>query len=86
MNGSIRDNILTGAEYDELWYNTIIRACVLDIDMRQWPEGDSTIIGSKGIKLSGGQKQRIVSIPARQPSDPELTSLTVCCSSAVFSS
>lgn len=61
INGSIRDNIIVGTKFDATWYSSVVQACALDIDLRQMPEGDLTVVGSKGVKLSGGQKQRIVS-------------------------
>lgn len=60
-SGSIRANIVAESEYDELWYQSVVRACALDIDISRLSHGDLTIVGSKGVKLSGGQKQRIVS-------------------------
>ena len=61
MNGSIRDNIVAGtsSEFDEEWYTAICHACVLDVDFCQMPQGDFTLVGSKGVKMSGGQRQRI---------------------------
>lgn len=61
INGSITDNITAGtrSEFDSDWYRTVCRACALDIDFRQLPDGDSTVVGSKGVKMSGGQRQRI---------------------------
>ncbi|ROW15668.1 hypothetical protein VPNG_02110 [Cytospora leucostoma] len=59
FNGSIRDNVLAMSEYDDAWYATVLQACSLDVDLRQMPDGDSTVVGSQGVKLSGGQKQRI---------------------------
>lgn len=61
MNGSILDNITAGMEsdFDAGWYKTVCHACALDIDFRQMPDGDSTVVGSKGVKMSGGQRQRI---------------------------
>lgn len=61
LNGSIRDNITagTGSDFDAHRYSTVCQACALDIDFRQMPEGDSTVVGSKGVKMSGGQRQRI---------------------------
>lgn len=61
INGSIRDNIVSESEFQPQWYQSVVRACALDTDMLQLPEGDSTLVGSQGIKLSGGQKQRLVS-------------------------
>ncbi|TRX89453.1 hypothetical protein FHL15_009622 [Xylaria flabelliformis] len=59
ISGSLRANIVAESEYDELWYRSVIRACALDIDISRLSHGDSTVVGSKGVKLSGGQKQRI---------------------------
>lgn len=59
-NGSIRENIIGTSEFDESWYRSIIQATALEVDLRQLPNGDSTIVGSKGLKLSGGQKSRVV--------------------------
>ncbi|KAH8664569.1 ABC transporter [Xylariales sp. PMI_506] len=58
-NGSIRENIVANGEFDEAWYTTVLQSCALHIDLRVLPEGDATIVGSKGVKLSGGQKQRL---------------------------
>jgi ATP-binding cassette subfamily C (CFTR/MRP) protein 1 len=62
INGSIRENIVAASQFDELWYQSVIQACALDIDLQRMPSGDSTVVGSKGVKLSGGQKQRLVSL------------------------
>ncbi|KAI7788103.1 hypothetical protein LA080_013410 [Diaporthe eres] len=61
INGSILDNITAGmeSEFDVEWYKTVCHACALDIDFSQMPDGDSTVVGSKGVKMSGGQRQRI---------------------------
>jgi ABC-type bacteriocin/lantibiotic exporter with double-glycine peptidase domain len=61
VNSSIRQNILGNLEYDQEWYDSCLRACALDTDVRHFPDGDETPVGSKGIALSGGQKQRLVS-------------------------
>ena len=60
-SGSIRDNIVAASEFHADWYETVMHACALDIDIRQMPEGDFSIVGDKGVKLSGGQKHRLVS-------------------------
>ncbi|KAK8096968.1 P-loop containing nucleoside triphosphate hydrolase protein [Apiospora kogelbergensis] len=59
INGSIRDNIVGNSEFDESWYRSTIQATALDVDLQQLPNGDSTVVGSKGIRLSGGQKARV---------------------------
>jgi ATP-binding cassette, subfamily C (CFTR/MRP), member 1 len=56
-------SVITGScPYEPAWYQTVVAACAMQADMQQWPEGDQSLIGSKGISLSGGQKQRIVSV------------------------
>lgn len=59
-NRSIRQNILGALDYDQEWYLSCLRACALDVDIRHFPDGDNSVVGSKGIALSGGQKQRLV--------------------------
>ncbi|KAL2871704.1 P-loop containing nucleoside triphosphate hydrolase protein [Aspergillus lucknowensis] len=59
MNGTIRESITAMSEFDLLWYTTVIRACALEQDLAQWPQGDQAVIGSRGVALSGGQSQRI---------------------------
>ncbi|KAJ5893959.1 hypothetical protein N7495_005650 [Penicillium taxi] len=59
MNGTIRDSILAMGDYDPKWYATVLQACALEEDLGQFPSGDQSIIGSKGVALSGGQSQRI---------------------------
>ncbi len=62
INATARDNVVGQSEWDEELYNTVIRACALDRDFEDLPDGDLALVGSKGLSLSGGQKQRIVSI------------------------
>lgn len=64
VNESILKNICGLTELsliNEAWYDSVIHACALDEDIKLLPEGDRTIIGSRGLTLSGGQKQRLVS-------------------------
>ena len=57
---TIRGNILLGKPMDEERYKNVIKACCLDIDLRNFGEtGDLLMIGDKGVNLSGGQKARI---------------------------
>ena len=60
--GTIRENILLGADHDDVPEESIIQAC-RDANIYEFicslPDGMSTIVGSKGSMLSGGQKQRI---------------------------
>ncbi|KAJ5249016.1 hypothetical protein N7468_000467 [Penicillium chermesinum] len=59
MNGTIKDSIVAMSDYDPRWYATVVQACALEEDLGQFPRGDRSIIGSKGVALSGGQSQRI---------------------------
>ncbi|KAL8975530.1 MAG: hypothetical protein Q9197_000207 [Variospora fuerteventurae] len=60
--GSIRENILLGADREDVPDEAIIQSCkdanIYDF-ITSLPDGFSTIVGSKGSMLSGGQKQRI---------------------------
>ncbi|KAJ1887391.1 hypothetical protein LPJ66_009144, partial [Kickxella alabastrina] len=59
MNATLRENILFGLKYDEMFYNRVIDACALRPDLAILAAGDMTEIGEKGINLSGGQKARV---------------------------
>ncbi|PVH80975.1 putative multidrug resistance protein [Cadophora sp. DSE1049] len=75
MNLSVKETICgsmssVGTDLDSEWYATVLHACALDHDIRQWPNGDQSVVGSKGITLSGGQKHRVAlarAIYTRQP-------------------
>lgn len=64
INGTIKDIIRgplrTDSEVDHAWYQRVVQACDLDEDLLQLPDGDQTVIGSRGVTLSGGQKHRVV--------------------------
>lgn len=57
--GTVRNNILFGHEFDERFYNEVIKVCCLESDLKIFPSGDRTEIGERGITVSGGQKARI---------------------------
>ena len=59
MDGTIRENVLLGIPYDEKWYNEVISACALLIDLEHFIHGDMTIVGDRGVQCSGGQRARI---------------------------
>ncbi|KAI8317865.1 hypothetical protein GQ54DRAFT_249819, partial [Martensiomyces pterosporus] len=59
MNGTLRDNITFGREFDEDLYWRVVHACALMSDIDVWPERDLTEIGDRGINISGGQKARL---------------------------
>ena len=59
VNDTIKQNILFAAPPDEDRYRAVVSACALERDLEILSQGDSTLVGEKGITLSGGQKQRI---------------------------
>ena len=48
FEGSIRENILIGAEYDEKLYHEVTEAACLIPDFNIFPNGDETLVGYKG--------------------------------------
>ncbi|KAF6199542.1 hypothetical protein GE061_007568 [Apolygus lucorum] len=59
FQGSLRNNVIFGEEFESSRYNRVIRACALDKDLATFPDGDLTIVGERGVMLSGGQKARV---------------------------
>jgi ATP-binding cassette subfamily C (CFTR/MRP) protein 4 len=59
MDGTVRENILLGRPFDDTFYNSIVNACGLSIDLAQLRDGEQTIVGDRGVQLSGGQRARI---------------------------
>lgn len=58
-NATVRENIVAFAPLDQVRYNEVIEATMLQPDLAVLPQGDNTRVGSNGITLSGGQKQRV---------------------------
>ena len=59
FNGSVRENILLGNEFNEIKYRRVVYVCALERDFKLFPYGDRTLVGERGVSLSGGQKARI---------------------------
>ncbi|CAK9437315.1 uncharacterized protein LODBEIA_P16930 [Lodderomyces beijingensis] len=59
QNNTIRENITFGTPFDQKYYDDVIYACALNVDIDNLEGGDYTEVGEKGITLSGGQKARI---------------------------
>uniref|UniRef100_A0A2H8TSM5 Putative multidrug resistance-associated protein lethal(2)03659 n=1 Tax=Melanaphis sacchari TaxID=742174 RepID=A0A2H8TSM5_9HEMI len=57
--GSVQQNILFGLPMDKERYKKVIKVCALKTDFEQFPYGDRTIVGERGVSLSGGQRARI---------------------------
>ena len=78
VNDTIKQNILFASSYDESRYKSVIAACALERDLEILDEGDSTLVGEKGITLSGGQKQRISLARALYSTSRHVLLVSVC--------
>lgn len=58
-NTTIRENILFGLPFDEERYARALHSCALKKDLATLKDGDSTLVGIKGVTLSGGQRWRV---------------------------
>ncbi|KAG5881559.1 hypothetical protein JTB14_033064 [Gonioctena quinquepunctata] len=56
---SVRNNILFGKPYERNRYKEVVDVCALERDFEQFPHGDKTLVGERGVSLSGGQRARI---------------------------
>jgi len=59
MDTTIKENICFGNDIDNKKYDLILEQSQLKNFINELKDGDSTIVGEKGIKISGGQRQRI---------------------------
>ena len=56
-SGTVRENILFGSKYNKNIFDEVVESAALKPDLKQWPNGDQTEVGERGLSLSGGQKQ-----------------------------
>ncbi|KAJ2946420.1 hypothetical protein O0L34_g12459 [Tuta absoluta] len=56
---TVRENILFGLPYDADKYRRVCRVCALEKDFKQFPFGDQTLVGERGVSMSGGQRARV---------------------------
>ncbi|KAJ8933696.1 hypothetical protein NQ314_013862 [Rhamnusium bicolor] len=56
---TVRNNIIFGQNYNKSRYNKIVKVCALEKDFEQFPQGDQTVVGERGVSLSGGQRARV---------------------------
>jgi ATP-binding cassette subfamily C (CFTR/MRP) protein 4 len=59
MDGTVRENIVMGLDFKKKWYDEVVNASGLALDFTQFPYGDATIVGDRGVQCSGGQRARI---------------------------
>lgn len=64
FSGTIRENILYGAELPESVSDSRVEAAAREANAyafitKDFPAGFDTVVGERGIMLSGGQKQRV---------------------------
>ncbi|XP_036143538.1 multidrug resistance-associated protein 4 [Monomorium pharaonis] len=59
FGATVQQNILFGQSYESKRYRKVVKACALERDFKQFPQGDQTVVGERGSSLSGGQKARI---------------------------
>ena len=59
FDGTVRQNILFGNEYDDQRYNDTIQLCNMEQDIASFQNGSNEMVGDRGTTLSGGQKARL---------------------------
>ncbi|KAJ8603637.1 hypothetical protein CTAYLR_007565 [Chrysophaeum taylorii] len=59
LNATIRDNVTFGSPFDAARFELAIKASQLVHDLDEFPAGEFTEIGERGVTLSGGQKARL---------------------------
>lgn len=59
FQATVRQNIVFTEPFDAQRYAKVLYVCALENDLQQWPLGDQTIVGERGVSLSGGQRARI---------------------------
>ncbi|PWY86764.1 ABC transporter family protein [Aspergillus heteromorphus CBS 117.55] len=58
-DGTIRENIIYGLQFEQERYASVLFACSLDRDLKSLPLKDETQMDTQGTTFSGGQKWRI---------------------------
>ncbi|KDN60706.1 hypothetical protein CSUB01_04114 [Colletotrichum sublineola] len=62
--GTVKQAICGFLPEEQSWYKQVVQLCCLDEDISTLPNGDDTMIGSRGLNLSGGQRQRVCPLAA----------------------
>ncbi|KAJ5740408.1 P-loop containing nucleoside triphosphate hydrolase protein [Penicillium malachiteum] len=69
---TIQENIVGASAWDQKWYDRVIQACALQLDLQHLPSGDQTKVGVRGSRLSGGQQMRVALARALYSREPIL--------------
>ena len=59
FDGTIKQNILFGREFESKRFNDTIKLCCMEHDLSSFEKGSDEIVGDRGTNLSGGQKARL---------------------------
>jgi len=60
FSGTLRENVDFGTdEPDDASFDTAMEIAQMKEELRAFSEGESTVVGQRGVSLSGGQKQRM---------------------------
>eukprot|EP00928_Gymnodinium_smaydae_P048848 TRINITY_DN32714_c0_g1_i1.p1 TRINITY_DN32714_c0_g1~~TRINITY_DN32714_c0_g1_i1.p1 ORF type:complete len:1195 (+),score=136.76 TRINITY_DN32714_c0_g1_i1:262-3585(+) len=59
FTGSVRENVMFGSTFDAEIYESVLKACALDVDLASMPAGDLSDVAQGGTTLSGGQRARV---------------------------
>lgn len=51
QNVSIKDNITFQYPFEPVWYNNVMHACNLDVEVQKLPQGDETLAGEGGCNI-----------------------------------
>lgn len=60
INGTVKENITLGKEFDEKKFKWALKFSALSKDLKSWDDKEEHEIGERGTALSGGQKTRVV--------------------------
>lgn len=60
INGTVKENIILGKEFDKEKFDWAVKFSALELDLKNWDEKENHEIGEGGTALSGGQRTRVV--------------------------
>ena len=59
FDGTIKQNILFGMDFDKQRYDKTLTLCKMNQDIASFEHGSAELVGDRGTTLSGGQKARL---------------------------